>query len=296
MKCFSFTVSGAEVTAYLHEDHDRLTAHKVRPALVICAGGCYRWLSPREKDPAALPFFTMGYQVFLLEYSTEERAGGLRPLRELGETVRHVRAHAEEWHMEPGRIAVMGFPAGGHLAASLGVLWRPTVEEARELYAGGTAPAPEDGTENGSARVPEDTNGTTWNRLPVGPDCRPDALILCYPVITAGEYAHQESIENVTGGEASLRELLSLEKHVTPHMPPTFLWHCLGDESVPAENSMLLAAAMRRAGVPFECHLFAGGAHGISVCNQEVETPYPDCAPWLDLCKTWLNRRFGFVP
>lgn len=282
MKIVRFTALGAEVTGYLHEDHDRLNAHKTRPAIIICAGGCYRWLSPREKDPAALPFFSMGYQAFLLEYATGERAGGLRPLRELAQTVRHVRGRAEEWHMEPDKVAVMGFSAGGHLAGSLGILWRKLSETGTERTVFNTRarfdPAAE---ENGFA---------------FGPDCRPDALVLCYPVITAGAYAHRESIENVTGGDAALRELLSLENHVTGDMPPTFLWHCLGDKSVPAENSMLLAAAMRRAGVPFACHLFAGGAHGISVCNQEVETPCPDCAPWLDLCETWLNRQFQFVP
>ena len=93
-----------------------------------------------------------------------------------------------------------------------------------------------------------------------------------------------------------LRELLSLEKQVTPHMPPTFIWHCTGDESVPVENTLLLTAAMQRAGVDYECHLFSGGAHGISVCNQEVETPYPAPSRWVELCQTWLNARFGFTP
>lgn len=276
MRCVSLGLGSAEVTGYLHEDHDRLSAHKTRPAIIICAGGCYQRLSPREQDPAALPFFAMGYQAFLLEYATGGRAGNLQPLADLTETVRYVRSRASDWHIEADKIAVLGFSAGGHLAASLGVLWRPTEEARRELYAG--------------------ENELYAKRLPVGERFRPDALILCYPVITAGEYAHQESIETVTGGDPVLRELLSLENHVSGNMPPTFLWHCLGDESVPAENSMLLASAMRRASVPFECHLFAGGAHGISVCSQEVETPYPDCAPWLDLCRTWLNRQFGFVP
>lgn len=259
MQICTFRAHNAPVIGYFHENHDRLVAHTSRPAIVICAGGCYRWLSPREKDPVALAFAAQGYQTFLIEYSTREQAAGLQPLRELAETVRILRERAEEWHIQKEHIAVLGFSAGGHLAASLGTLWQEP-------------------------------------QLRLGPDCRPDALVLCYPVISSGEYAHRESIDWVSGGDAALAEYLSLEKRVTAQMPPTFLWHCVGDESVPVENSLLLAQAMQRAGVDYECHLFAGGAHGISMCSQEVETPYPDIAPWVGLCRTWLNRRFDYTP
>ena len=259
MKICSFTALDAPVIAYLQDDYDRLVAHKTRPAIIICAGGAYRWLSPREKDPVALHFASMGWQTFLIEYSVGEMAGELRPLRELAEAVRIVRERAGEWHIEPEHIAVLGFSAGGHLAASLGTLWhRPELE--------------------------------------LGDNCRPDALVLCYPVITAGEYRHEESIEHVTGGDKGLLELLSLEKQVTVHMPPTFIWHCAGDESVSVENTLLFTAAMQREKVPYACHIFTGGAHGISMCTQEVETPNPDAQKWVELCYTWLNERFEFTP
>ena len=259
MNICTFQAHDAPVIGYLHDDHDRLVSHKTRPALVICAGGCYRWLSPREKDPVALHWAALGYQTFLIEYSTEARASGLRPLRELAECVRILRLRAEEWHIDPGKIAVLGFSAGGHLAASLGTLWH----------------------------LPE---------LKLGRDCRPDALVLCYPVITMGEFAHQESADNVTGGDPEMRAFLSLEYRVTDQMPPTFLWHCVGDESVPVENSLFLASAMQKAGVYYECHLFSGGAHGISMCNQEVETPNPQAAAWIPLCENWLNKQFEYIP
>ena len=259
MDICTFRAYDAPVIGYLLDDHDRLVAHKTRPAIIICAGGCYRWLSPREKDPVALAFSAMGYQTFLIEYSTEKNAAGLRPLHELGEAVRIVRTRAEEWHIDPKRVAVLGFSAGGHLAASLGILWQ------RE-------------------------------GIGLGPETRPDALVLCYPVITTGEYRHPESIDNVTGGDETLLELLSLEKQVTAHMPPTFVWHCTGDESVPVENTLLLTCAMQRAHVPYECHLFTGGAHGISMCTQEVETPNDAAAAWVGLCKTWLNHQFNYIP
>ena len=259
MQVIRFDALDAPVIGYLHDDHDRLVAHKTRPALLICAGGAYRWLSPREKDPVALRWAAQGYQTFLIEYSVGEQAGGLRPLRELAEAVRILRERAADWHIEPQHIAVLGFSAGGHLAASLGTLWQR----------------------------PE---------LKLGESSRPDALVLCYPVITAGEFAHPESIEHVTGGDEALLELMSLEKQVTAQMPPTFLWHCVGDESVPVENSLLLAEAMQRAGVSYECHLFTGGAHGISMCNREVETPNPEAAAWIGLCQTWLNQQFQYIP
>ena len=259
MNICKFQALDAPVIGYLHDDHYRLVTHKTRPAILICAGGAYRRLSPREKDPVALAFSAMGYQSFLIEYSVMEQAGGLRPLREVAEAVRILREHAEEWHIEPEHIAVLGFSAGGHLAASLGTLWHRQ-----------------------DLGVPE--------------NARPDALVLCYPVITTGAFAHPESIQHVTGGDPKLMELLSLENQVRGDMPPCFLWHCVGDESVPVENSLLLASAMQRSGVDYECHLFAGGAHGISMCNREVETPNPEAAAWVELCKIWLNKKFNYTP
>lgn len=257
MQIVSFQAHDATVRGYLQEDHDRLVHHKVRPALVLCAGGAYRWQSPREEDPVALTFLAMGYNVFLVTYSVGPKAAGQRPLRELARTVETIRERAGEFHIDPCKVAAMGFSAGGHLVCSLAVL---------------------------------------WDELGLGEKARPDAVILGYPVITAGEYAHAESLEWVTGGDPEQRELFSLENHVTAKMPPTFVWHCVGDQSVPVENTLLLVNAMQRAGVDYECHIFPGGAHGISMCNVEVETPWPDIAPWVDLCKTWLNKQLEYTP
>ena len=259
MEIITFEAFEAEVKGYLQEDYDTLAAHKVRPALVICPGGAYRWRSPREKDPPAFEFLSMGYQVFILEYSCERRAGEYRPLRELAEAVRVLRRNHEAWHIDPGKIAVLGFSAGGHLAASLGALWND----------------PEMG-------------------LPA--ESRPDALVLCYPVVSTREFAHEESARWVSGGDEALRDKLHLWDRVTPAFPPTFLWHGGQDDSVPPENSLFLAVKLKENGVPFEYHLFETGVHGISTCTREVETPDEVCRAWLPLCKTWLNRRFRYVP
>lgn len=259
MRTIAFQALGATVKGYLQEDYDTLRAHKVRPSVVICPGGAYRWHSPREKDAPAFEFLSMGYQVFILEYSCGDAAAAYRPLRELAETVCILRKNRREWHIDPDKIAVLGFSAGGHLAASLGALW--------------------DDAEFG---------------FPV--EARPDALILCYPVISTREYAHEESSKWVSGGDETVRSKLHLLDRVTGNFPPTFLWHGGEDGSVPPENSLLLAVRLRRSGVPFEYHLFETGAHGISTCTQEVETPEEMCRQWVPLCKAWLNRRFHYIP
>ena len=260
MDTVAFQALDAPVKGYLWDDYGTLAAHKTRPALIVCPGGAYRWRSPREKDAPVLEFLSMGYQVFVLEYSCGENAGEYRPLRELAQAVCGLRRRHEEWHIRPDKIAVLGFSAGGHLAASLGALWNDP-----ELA------------------------------LPAG--CRPDALALCYPVIaTLGEFAHQESARWVSGGDGVVREKLHLWDRVTADFPPAFLWHGGEDASVPPENSLRLAAELRRHGVPFEYHLFGSGGHGISACTQEVETPEAACRAWVPLCKAWLNRVFQYTP
>ncbi len=120
--------------------------------------------------------------------------------------------------------------------------------------------------------------------------------MLCYPVISTKEFAHEESAERVSGGDPELREKMHLWDQVTADFPPTFMWHGGEDASVPPENSLFLAVELKKHGIPFEYHLFGSGAHGISTCTQEVETPDKVCRAWVPLCKTWLNRRFEFAP
>ena len=260
METVTFRALDARVKGYLWDDYDTIVSHKTRPALVICPGGGYHWCSPREKDAPVLEFLSMGYQVFVIDYTCyPEDMSNYRSLRELGEAVRLLRERCEEWRIAPDKIAVLGFSAGGHLAASLGALWNDR-----------------------SAGLPE--------------QARPDALVLCYPVISTREFTHEGSAENLSGGDEAYRDRMNLLKRVTPDFPPAFLWHGGEDADVPLENSLLLAVELRRNGVPFEYHLFGSGAHGISTCRQETETRDEVCRAWVPLCKTWLNRRFRYTP
>lgn len=258
--------SSAQVEGYLHlPSGDAQNRREAFPAVVVCPGGGYESISAHEADPVALDFLAHGCQAFVLTYSIGEEAKDFRPLKELSETVRRIRENAAQWRVDPEKIAVCGFSAGGHLAASLGTLWNDP--EFLKHY---------------------DNHG--------GQNC-PNAMILGYPVITADEFAHEGSLRHVSGcqpGEPGY-EYFSLEQHVTKDTCPAFLWHTMDDDCVPVENSFAMAAALHRAGIPCEAHFFPTGIHGLSVCTQEIGMPHPHNAQWMDLCLRWLETTFGYT-
>ena len=258
------------IYAYLHEISPDIgpKENKARPAVVVVPGGAYVFTSDREADPVAQQFLAAGYHVFVLRYSV---APDRYPtsLLQLAALLAHIRQNAAAYHVRPDAIAVCGFSAGGHLSASSGILWNePVIAETL-------------GIENRMAR--------------------PDAMILSYPVITSGEFAHQYSFECLLGDQCqnkTLRANVSLENRVDATTPPAFLWHTFADELVPLENSLLFANALRRAGVPFELHVFPEGIHGLSLANELTQTDgnpaqiVPAAAQWMGLCLTWLQGIF----
>ena len=129
-----------------------------------------------------------------------------------------------------------------------------------------------------------------------GGDCRPDRLVLCYPVISSGKYGHAESTRNIAP-TPELVEKVSLEKHITSDFPPTFIWHCEGDTTVPVQNSLMLASALAEKGVHFELHVFPHGGHGIALCDvttvkDENYDRYidPTAAQWFGLSLDFIRR------
>ena len=246
--------TGVELEMYL-TDNRAVEPERKRPLVLVFPGGAYAWRSDREAEPVALRLLSLGIQAAVVRYSVAP-ARYPKALEEAAEAVAFARAHAREWLCAPERIAVLGFSAGGHAAAHIGL---------------------------------------KWHQMPQGKECRPDAMILGYPVITSGEYAHRGSIENLLGNDVErLRDEVSLEKFVREDTPPVFLWHTREDASVPVENSLLLADALCRKGVAFELHVWQHGGHGLSLANDQVYPEgdgniRPECQEWIEMAARWLR-------
>lgn len=276
------SLPGAKLILYLQEYSDSLRIES-RPLILICPGGGYAYTSDREAEPMALAFLAMGYHAAVLRYSCAP-AKFPTSLLELAYSLALIRENSAKWHVKKDKIIVQGCSAGGHLAASLGCMWQ------------------------------EDFLWEALNKAAVSDrlQIRPDGLLLCYPVITSGEFAHRGSFENLAGGGPEpavegllsegakkklqdLQSFVSLEHRVTEQMPPVFLWHTFEDGSVPVENSLLFVSALRRAGISTEFHMYPRGGHGLALANRLTETRdgrcvQEECASWLQMAKVWLER------
>lgn len=269
----------ATLTIYAHEDYPEVYGERKRPMIVICPGGGYEHVSPREGEAIALQFMTTGSHAAVLRYDVSGQGAEFpQHLLELAASVAYVRKHAAEYCIDPDKILVAGFSAGGHLAASLGCFWKEKwLEELMQAETGATMK-----------------------------DYQPNGEILAYPVITSGEFAHRGSFVKIMGSEAEqgyaplglsateLEEKLSLEKQVTSYFPQTFMWHTFEDGAVPLENSLFFAEALRKAGVNFEYHVFPHGGHGYALATKETAMKEgkeinAQCAQWIDLFKSWMK-------
>lgn len=253
------------LTAYLLGEVDRCAFSHARPALLICPGGGFSACSNREAEPVAMHFLSQGYQVFVLQYSLGAQAAFPAPVGDAAWAVQTIRTQAKRFGVKPKKVAVMGFSAGGYVAAGLSV------------FAGDSSVCP-----------------SAAKRL-----ARPDAAVLCYPVLTAQRgFAHEGSIRLLLGETEDTpqqRAFLSLEHHIRPGMPPVFLWHTADDKGVDVQNSLLFAGALAGRGNPFDLHVFETGHHGLADCSlRTCDKPHPYPAHWLTLAQEWLAKQLDF--
>jgi acetyl esterase/lipase len=232
-------------------------------ALIICPGGGYAHLSPREGNDYALWLNQHGVTCFVLKYRLG--ADGYRhpvELQDSARAVRTVRARADEFKIDPKRIGIMGSSAGGHVASML----------MTHFDSGDTNSA--DAIERQSSR--------------------PDIGILCYPVITMGEFAHPGSKSLILGRNPSpdLVQETSSELQVTTNTPPCFIWCTSEDKTVPPENTLMFGAALRKNHVPFDLHIYQKGGHGMGLGDRTPPFAHPH--PWTADCLFWLKQQ-GWV-
>jgi acetyl esterase/lipase len=266
--------------AYWLHNSPEYQSGQLRPAIIVCPGGGYMFLSDREAEPIAMRFLAQGYHAFVLRYSVQTAFPA--PMLDLARAIALVRRHAAEWLIDPDRIVVCGFSAGGHLAASLGVLWD------KPLLSGPLGVAPE--------------------------DIRPNALLLCYAMIEMEVLSHQsppgdesgqpvfdlrDSIALALGPRPSqaLRDQYRLDLHVSPATPPTFLWHTAEDQIVPANHALRFALALAANKVPYELHIYEKGVHGLALADEVTAVPGDfidtNSQAWVQLALNWLKLPRG---
>lgn len=231
-----------------------------RGAVLVCPGGGYCNRAPHEAGPIAEQFRAQGFHAFVLQYRVAPYRYPAEQ-RDLFRAIRLIRSRAAQWNLNPSQLAVLGFSAGGHLAASGGTLFDEVDASA----------------------------GDAADREP----SRPDALILCYPVINVTEeFGHRGSGKNLLGEKFGTPEALrfNLETRVTAETPPAFLWHTADDNVVNVANSLLFAEALWKNGVTAELHVFPHGRHGLGLAPEA-----PDIAVWPELAGRFLRVSCGFA-
>lgn len=270
------------ITAYLAEEPKMPGMRMLkRPAVVVVPGGGYLACSIMggEGDETPAAFFTAGYQTFMLEYTVKMNAGdhptaAPSALRDLGKAMMVIREHAEEWNVDPQRIAICGFSAGGHLCGMLATRWDDPILHG---YFG------------------------------IAPDVfRPQAAILCYPLT---DYLEQKELPDemgplsnmaLFGTEAPSPEQLldqSPAHHISDKTPPIFLVHAMDDHLVTPLHTLNMVKACHEKGIPCEAHLFYQGGHGFGLGSDMAEPSRADrkcrCGQWFELALQWLSQQFA---
>lgn len=254
------------VEIYLPYNMSEMNREKVkRPCLIICPGGAYVFCSQRESEPIAVNYLPDGFNVFVITYSTAPHTFPTQ-LIEVAALIELIYRNSNEWNCDVSKIAIMGFSAGGHLAAHYSTMY--DCKEVRKSF----------------------------------PDSKPvNASILCYPVITADPaYAHMGSFDNLLGKKERTEEEInyfSCDKNVKSSTPPAFIWHTAEDYGVPIMNSILYCKALSEHKIPFELHIYPFGSHGLATgdyhTNDNIDEKSAHIQSWICESRKWLKLIFG---
>ncbi|MFD1673479.1 alpha/beta hydrolase [Alicyclobacillus fodiniaquatilis] len=227
----------------------------VASAIVIYPGGGYAMRADHEGAPIARWLNTLGIHAFVADYRVAPYRHPV-PMLDGQRAIRYVRYHADAWGVDKARIGVLGFSAGGHLAATVSTHF--------------------------------DDGATTQADAIDGVSSRPDLSVLCYAVISLHEHRHKGSVENLLGAnpDPALLDDLSNERQITAATPPAFLWHTADDEAVAVANSLMYAAELGKRSIPFDLHVYEHGVHGLGLATQD-----PHVGSWTKTCAAWLRVR-----
>jgi acetyl esterase/lipase len=241
------------ITVYLPRNQPPNT-----PAMIVCPGGSYVSLAMNHEGRQVANYLnSLGIAAFVLRYRLGPRYHHPIELGDVQRAIRTLRSHAAEWRLDPGRIGIIGFSAGGHLAMSAATHFDTGKIDAADVV---------------------DLSGS-----------RPDFVVLGYAVVSMTEpWTHQGSKNNLLGNnpDPELARSLSGEQAVTRDTPPTFIFQTNADTTVPAENSVYYYLALRKAGVPAELHIFEKGPHGVGLANDDAAL-----SEWSKLLANWLRVR-----
>lgn len=262
-------------TYYIQDESPEINISHKRPMVVVCPGGAYYFTSDREAEPIAMSYVAAGFNAAVVRYPVNEDAGWPAPQAAVSKSLKYVRDNAEKFLTDPGKIALCGFSAGGHLVASMGVHW-----DDKEI-----------------CELSECSKGEN----------RPDALILGYPVISTKENSIDTEtfgylLQNYRGTPEFERilEYVSCENYVSDKTPPVFIFSTFTDNAVPIMNSILFSESCARNNVSCEMHIFAEGWHGLALSDLKTasipQNINKDCAQWMQLSINWLNNLFGTDP